>query len=98
MTNMEAAMNKHVPTRKTVQVFKNGRSRAIRIPKEFDFGGDQVEIERYADGTLKVSPIKTTAGLLALLATMEPLPEEDWLPEIERLPPEPFTAFDDVKE
>jgi antitoxin VapB len=98
MTGMEAAMNTHMPARKTVQVFRNGRSRAIRIPKEFDFGGDEVDITQTVDGTLIVSPVRSNGGLLDLLATMEPLPEEDWLPEIERLPAEPFTAFDDVKE
>lgn len=31
-----------------VRVFKNGRSRAIRIPKEFEFEGDEVTIRKGA--------------------------------------------------
>ena len=86
-------MNKHVKTqkaeiqktavKKTVQVFMNGRSRAIRIPKEFDFIGDEVEIQKGSDGNLIVRPVPTAKSLLALLATMEPLAEEDSMPEID---------------
>ncbi len=39
-------MNEHVSTKKIVHVFKNGRSRAVRIPKEFEFEGDEVEMQR----------------------------------------------------
>ena len=76
-------MNEHVTTRKIVHVFKNGRSRAVRIPKEFDFEGDEVEMTMDNLGNITLHPIKTTTGLLALLATMEPLDEADWLPEID---------------
>ncbi len=34
-------------------------------------------------------------GLVALLASWEPLPEEDAMPEIEDPPPNPVTCFDD---
>ncbi|WP_271025253.1 hypothetical protein [Rhizobium sp. RCAM05973] len=37
-------MNEHSQVIKIAQVFNNGRSRAIRIPKEFEFDADQVEI------------------------------------------------------
>jgi antitoxin VapB len=76
-------MNEHVSTKKIVHVFKNGRSRAVRIPKEFDFEGDEVEMTMDSMGNITLHPIKTTVGLLALLATMEPLDEADWLPEID---------------
>ena len=76
-------MNEHVTTRKIVHVFKNGRSRAVRIPKEFDFEGDEVEMTKDNLGNITLHPIKTTTGLLALLATLEPLDEADWLPEID---------------
>jgi antitoxin VapB len=71
-------MNEHVPQKKRVQVFMNGRSRAVRIPKEFDFEGNEVEFSKSADGNLILSPVRTANGLAALLATMMPLPEEDW--------------------
>ena len=76
-------MNEHVSSKKIVHVFKNGRSRAVRIPKEFDFEGDQVEMTKDNLGNITLHPIKTTTGLLALLATMEPMDESDWLPEID---------------
>jgi len=34
-------------------------------------------------------------GLIEFLATLEPLSEEDAMPEIERPPAEPVTCFDD---
>ena len=33
-------------TRKVAKLFKNGRSQAVRIPKEFRFEGTEVYIER----------------------------------------------------
>lgn len=73
---------------KIAQVFNNGRSRAIRIPKEFEFEADQVEISMNENGDLLVHPVKKKS-LLDLLASLEPLSEEDWMPEIEDYPPEP---------
>ena len=91
-------MNQHVTTKKIVQVFKNGRSRAVRIPKEFDFEGDEVEVTKNENGELLLRPLKQPKSLLEALSMMEPLAEEDWLPEIEDYPPESVTAFDDYKE
>jgi antitoxin VapB len=76
-------MNEHVAVKKIVHVFKNGRSRAVRIPKEFDFAGDEVEMQQDNMGNIIIRPIKSTTGLLAYLATVEPLSEEDWMPEID---------------
>ncbi len=80
-------MNEHSNAVKVAQVFHNGRSRAIRIPKEFEFEADQVEIRLDAKGDLIVHPLRR-GSLLELLATMEPLSEEDWMPEIDDPPPE----------
>jgi antitoxin VapB len=85
---MEAPMNEHPSAVKIAQVFSNGRSRAIRIPKEFEFNADQVAIRMDDKGNLIVHPMKKRS-LLALLASMEPLAEDERLPEIEDLPPEP---------
>jgi antitoxin VapB len=57
--------------RKRVQIFKNGRSRAIRIPKEFEFAGDSVVMYRQPDGAIVVMTA-VTAGLLDHLKTAEP--------------------------
>ena len=73
---------------KIAQVFNNGRSRAIRIPKEFEFEADQVEISMNENGDLLVHTVKKKS-LLDLLASLEPLSEDDWMPEIEDYPPEP---------
>jgi antitoxin VapB len=86
---MEVPMlDKSRPKRK-VRVFKNGRSRAIRIPKEFDFGGDEMIIQQEKDGKLTLEPVRKKRSLLEILANLEPLPKEDWLPKIEDFPPEP---------
>lgn len=72
------------------KVFMNGRSRAIRIPKEFDFDSDEVVIRKEADGALSVRPLRrkrSPAELVAWLRSQPPL-EEDF-PEIEDFPPEP---------
>ena len=37
---------------KTAKLFKNGRSQAVRLPKEFQFQGDQVRIRRLGRGVL----------------------------------------------
>ena len=34
------------PTLRTAKLFKNGRSQAVRLPKEFRFEGDEVSIRR----------------------------------------------------
>ena len=41
-----------------VKVFMNGRSRAVRIPKEFDFPGDEVVMRKEEDGTLTLEPVR----------------------------------------
>jgi antitoxin VapB len=81
-------MNEHSQVIKIAQVFTNGRSRAIRIPKEFEFDADQVEIRMDEDGDLIVHPVKRRT-LLEVLASLEPLPPEDWMPELndDDLPP-----------
>lgn len=81
-------MNEHSKIVKTVQVFSNGRSRAIRIPKEFEFDGDKVEIRVDQAGDLIVRPVKRMS-LLEILASLKPLPEDEQLPEIDDPPPEP---------
>ena len=81
-------MNEYSSAIKIAQVFNNGRSRAIRIPKEFEFDADQVEIRMDENGDLLVHPVKRKT-LLEVLATLEPLGKEDQMPEIDDsdLPP-----------
>ena len=39
-------MNEHPKPRRTAKLFMNGRSQAVRLPAEFRFEGDEVEIRR----------------------------------------------------
>ena len=36
----------------TAKLFQNGRSQAVRLPREFRFQGERVRIRRVADGVL----------------------------------------------
>jgi antitoxin VapB len=49
-------MNAHDKDVRTASLFRNGRSQAVRIPKEFEFEGDEVEIRKEADGSIKLIP------------------------------------------
>lgn len=68
-----------------VKLFKNGRSQAVRIPREFELPGDEA-IMRKEGERLVLEPI-AKKGLAAWLATLEPL-DEEW-PEIDDLPADP---------
>lgn len=37
---------------KTAKLFRNGRSQAVRLPREFRFEGDEVRIRQFGDGVL----------------------------------------------
>ncbi len=75
-----------------VRIFKNGRSRAVRIPKEFDIFGDEVAMHE-EDGRLVLEPARKRRSLGEILATLAPI-DEEW-PEIEDPPAEPVDLFDD---
>jgi antitoxin VapB len=69
-------------TERHVHLFRNGRSQAIRIPKEFELEGNEAIIRK--DGNrLIIEPVKKT-NLRALLASWTPLAGE--LPEIDDPP------------
>jgi antitoxin VapB len=61
----------------------------VRIPVEFDIPGDEVLMHRDGD-RLVIEPVPKR-GLLALLASMEPLDED--VPEIDDPAPEPESIF-----
>ena len=44
----------------TAKLFRNGRSQAVRLPKEFRFQGDAVQIRRVQEGVL-LTPIHCTS-------------------------------------
>ena len=81
-------MLRHMPTAavpgRHVKVFKNGRNRAVRIPREFEFPGDDA-IMRKEGNKLIIEPVPAKS-LLAVLKTLKPLPEK--FPSIPDLPPD----------
>ena len=68
-----------------VKLFKNGRSQAVRIPREFELPGEDAII-RKEDGKLVIEPSPPQC-LLALLATLAPIPED--FGKMEDAAPEP---------
>ena len=59
----------------TAKLFKNGRSQAVRLPREFRFEGDRVRVRRAGRGVL-VEPMFTDVT--------------SWFAELDRLASEPF--------
>jgi antitoxin VapB len=62
---------------KIAKLFRNGRSQAVRLPKEFRFDGDHVLVRKVKDGILLqpvISDVRT------------------WFAELDRLNTEPFFA------
>jgi antitoxin VapB len=67
-----------------VKVFKNGRNKAVRIPREFEFPGEEAIMRKEGD-RLVIEPLPTKS-LLALLAKLAPLREV--FPRILDVPPD----------
>jgi antitoxin VapB len=67
-----------------VKVFNNGRNKAVRIPREFEFPGDEAIMRKEGD-RLVIEPVPTKS-LLAVLAKLAPLPED--FPPILDVPPD----------
>jgi len=65
-------MNTHFQKDREVSLFRNGRSQAVRIPKEFEFASDKVIISQDDDGSLHLKPISRRMSLIEAL---------DWLKE-----------------
>lgn len=82
-------------THYNARIFRNGRSRAVRIPAAINLPGDQVTIRQ--DGrSVVIEPTNTgdradgaDLSLGQWLATLDPLLREEWMPDIEDYPPEP---------
>lgn len=62
-----------IDSERLVRLFRNGRNQAIRIPREFEFEGDEVILRRDGD-RLIVEPARK-GRLLALLDSWEPMDE-----------------------
>ena len=68
-----------------VKVFRNGRNQAVRIPREFEFRGEDAVMRKEGD-RLIIEPAPPKS-LLAVLATLTPVQED--FPPIPDLPPDP---------
>ncbi len=68
-----------------VKLFRNGRNQAVRIPREFEFPGEDA-IMRKEGEKLIIEPAPPRS-LLALLATLAPIDEE--FSPIPDAPPDP---------
>ncbi len=60
---------------KLAKLFPNGRSQAVRLPREFRFPGTQVRITRHGRGVL-LEPVASNVA--------------EWLSELDRYADEPF--------
>ncbi len=75
------------------KLFRNGRSQAVRLPREFRFEGDRVRVRRAGRGVL-VEPIFTNVS--EWFAELDRLATEPFMPEGRRQPPTPVSdVFDD---
>jgi antitoxin VapB len=81
-------LNQRMSMGREVKLFRNGRNQAVRIPRAFELPGDVAIMRREGD-TLVIERAPAggpNAKLVALLATMTPLNDDDAFPEIEELP------------
>ena len=88
-------MNEHSKIEKEISVFRNGRSQAVRIPKEFEFDTESVLISKDSDGVVHLRPKVKKRTLVEVL---------DWLKQqasIEDFPGDPedegLLPLDDIK-
>ena len=84
-------MNEHVKDANAdgevaAAIFKNGRSRAVRIPKEFEFDGDRAVLVQQPDGSILMRTA-VTAGLIEYLKQAEAWNGEDFVEEDDDLAP-----------
>ena len=52
------------------KVFRSGNSKAVRIPKEFQFDTDEVEIEQRGDEVVLRPPVRNLRGAFDALAAL----------------------------
>jgi antitoxin VapB len=71
-------------TQRRVRLFRNGRNQAVRIPREFEFPGEEAIMHK--EGERLIIEPAPPSSLLAVLDSLQPLDET--FPEIDDRPPE----------
>jgi antitoxin VapB len=77
---------------KTAKLFKNGRSQAVRLPKEFRFEGSEVAIRRdpsTGEVILAPTPKEPSISFDEWFALYDALPDDASEEELAKLPPRP---------
>lgn len=93
---------------RTAKLFKNGRSQAVRLPKEFRFEGTEVAIRRdpaTGEVILAPAPAEPSIGFDEWFALYDAIPDDASEEEFAKLPPRPtgltweqlFKIFDRAK-
>ncbi len=80
------------PAPKTAKLFKNGRSQAVRLPKEFRFEGKEVAIRRdpaTGEVILTPAPAEPSLSFDEWFALYDALPDDAGEEEFAKLPPRP---------
>jgi antitoxin VapB len=80
------------PAPKTAKLFKNGRSQAVRLPKEFRFEGKEVAIRRdpaTGEVILAPAPVEPSISVDEWFALYDALPDDASEEEFAKLPRQP---------
>lgn len=84
-----------LPKERKVRVFKNGRSRAVRIPTEFDLVGEEVIIRQEKDGVITIHPVEQRRSPREVIEWLKAQPPIDGdFPEIDD---SDLLPLDDIK-
>jgi len=77
-----------MPNKNIAKLFQNGRSQAVRLPKEFRFEGDRVRIRRMGNGVLLEPIVQDPKELFRRLDELnsEPFPSRDEQPAATKRP------------
>jgi antitoxin VapB len=77
-----------MPKTDTAKLFQNGRSQAVRLPREFRFEGESVRVRRVPGGVLLQPLIQDPAELFRRLDALnsEPFPSRSSQPPARKRP------------
>ncbi|VAW60699.1 hypothetical protein MNBD_GAMMA11-1843 [hydrothermal vent metagenome] len=81
------------PKAKIARLFQNGGSQAVRLPKEYRFESDRVEIIREGE-KLIITPINARKSWAEYFKTA-PSVDDDFLMDIDDMPPAEVSVFDE---